>query len=233
MVLLEADSIGKSYGGRRVLTSASLRAPAGSVTALFGRNGAGKSTLLSIAAGWRAGDTGVVHFDGVSYLRPHLAILADRGLFYLPDRGILSPGIRLREQLEVVRRRYGTNADIDALACELDIGHRLSALPPSLSGGESRRAEVALALVRAPRCLLADEPYRGISPLDAECLTRAFRGLATAGCAVVVSGHETEALLDAADRVVWCTGGTTCEYSSAAAARSDWRFQQDYLGMGH
>src|SRR5688500_18201555 len=183
-MLLEADSIGKSYGGRRVLTSASLRAPAGSVTALLGRNGAGKSTLLSIAAGWRASDTGVVHFDGVSYLRPRLAIVAGQGLFYLPDREILSPGIRLRDQLEVVRRRYRSDADIDAVARQLGILLPLSALPPSLSGGETRRAEVALALVREPRCLLADEPYRGISPLDAECLTRAFRCLAATGCAV-------------------------------------------------
>ena len=116
MVLLEADSIGKAYGGRPVLASASLRAPAGSVTALFGRNGAGKSTLLAIAAGWRAADTGVVHFDGVSYLRPHLATLADRGLFFLPDREILSPGIPLREQLDAVRRRYPSGSRVDEVA---------------------------------------------------------------------------------------------------------------------
>ena len=91
MPLLEADTIGKAYRGRPVLTTASLRAYPGAVTALCGRNGAGKSTLLAIAAGWRQADTGVVRFDGVTWVRPSLPLLAERGVFYLPDRAILSP----------------------------------------------------------------------------------------------------------------------------------------------
>ena len=230
MALLEADCIGKAFGSRRVLTSASLRAPAGSVTALIGRNGTGKTTLLSVAAGWRSADTGIVRFDGVSHLRPHLASLSTQGLFYLPDREILSPGITLRRQLEAVGRRFGSLGSIDAVAAELGISGCLDALPPRFSGGETRRSELAVACVRRPRCLLADEPYRGISPLDAERLTQVFRGLAATGCAVVLSGHEIETLFSAADRVVWCTDGTTCEYASPSAAREDWRFQQGYLG---
>ena len=230
MALLEADSIGKAYGSRRVLASASLRASAGSVTALIGRNGVGKSTLLTVAAGWRGADTGVVRFDGVSHLRPHLVRLASQGLFYLPDREFLSPGITLRRQLEAVGRRYGSLESIDTVAGDLGLEGCLGALPSRLSGGETRRSELALACVRRPRCLLADEPYRGISPLDAEQLTQVFRGLATAGCAVVVSGHEVDTLFTAADRVVWCTDGTTYEYASPSAAREDWRFQQGYLG---
>jgi ABC-type multidrug transport system ATPase subunit len=202
MALLEADCIGKAYGARRVLTSASLRAPEGAVTALIGRNGSGKSTLLAVAAGWRQADTGTVRFDAVSYLRPHLVTLSAQGLFYLPDREILSPGIPLHRQLESVARRYGTSAVVTPVAEELDLVH----------------------------CLLSDEPFRGMSPLDAERLTRVFRRLAAGGCAVVISGHEIDTLLDAADRVVWCTDGTTYEYSSPADVQADWRFQQGYLG---
>ena len=106
MALLEADSIGKAYGHRRVLTAASLRAYPGTTMALCGRNGSGKSTLLAIAAGWRRADTGVVRFDGTTWFRPRLPMLARRGVFYLPDRAILAPGIPLGAQLEAMSRRF-------------------------------------------------------------------------------------------------------------------------------
>jgi ABC-type multidrug transport system ATPase subunit len=230
MPFLEADTIGKAYRGTPVLTTASLRAYRGAITALCGRNGAGKSTLLAIAAGWRQADTGVVRLDGVTWLRPSLPMLAELGVFYLPDRAILSPGIPVGRQLAAVRRRFRSEADIDAVAETLGISSCLDLTPPRLSGGETRRAEIALACVRRPRCLLADEPYRGTSPLDAEAITRALRRLAADGSAIVITGHEVGMLFDAADTVAWCAGGTTREFPSAAAAREDWRFQRDYLG---
>jgi ABC-type multidrug transport system ATPase subunit len=230
MALLEADAISKSFRGRRVLATASLRAYRGSITALCGRNGTGKSTLLAIAAGWQRADAGAVHFDGDTWLRPSLPALAARGVFFLPDRAILSPGIPLGRQLDVVRRRFDSSSAVGMIAETLGISASLDALPPRLSGGETRRAEIALACIRQPRCLLADEPYRGISPLDADAITDALRKLAAGGCAIVITGHEIETLFAAAEAVVWCTGGSTHEYPSVAAARNDWRFQRDYLG---
>ncbi|NJD10353.1 MAG: ATP-binding cassette domain-containing protein, partial [Gemmatimonadetes bacterium] len=71
-----ADSICKRFGRRPVLTSASLWAARGRVTALFGRNGSGKTTLLRIGAGLLAADSGAVHFAGGCWERPRLAQLA-------------------------------------------------------------------------------------------------------------------------------------------------------------
>jgi ABC-type multidrug transport system ATPase subunit len=233
MALLEADAIGKSYGPRRVLAAASLRAYPGAITALCGRNGSGKSTLLGIAAGWRRADTGTLHFDGRTWLRPRLPALAERGMFYLPDRAILAPAVPLGRQLEVVERRFGSPGAAAAVAASLGLGSCLGLLPPRLSGGETRRAELALACVRRPRCLLADEPFRGISPLDTEAIVEALRALARGGCAIVVTGHEIAVLLELADTVTWCVEGTTVQFPSVAAARDDWRFQRDYLGAAH
>ena len=70
--LLTADCVAKSFRGRRVLSSATLRAVPGELRVLFGRNGSGKSTLLKIAAGWLAPDAGAVHFDGSVYQAVHL-----------------------------------------------------------------------------------------------------------------------------------------------------------------
>lgn len=212
-----------------MLRVASLRARAGEVTGLLGRNGAGKTTLLEIAAGWRSADTGVVKFEGEAYLRPRLPVLARRGLFYLPSRNILSPGMPLHRQLHALARQFGTRARLQPAIDTLDIASLLQTAPSRFSGGELRRAEFALALVRGPTCLLADEPFRGIAPVDAELLSEVLRQLAKEGCAVVISGHEVETVLGASDRVTWCGNGTTYEYESADAARQDERFQAGYL----
>ena len=85
-------------------------------------------------------------------------------------------------------------------------------------------------MVRQPVCLLADEPLRNVSPMDAELLLQVFREIAHAGCAVVVTGHEVPALLAAVDHVTWCTAGATYEMGPPFMARTDHRFIRDYLG---
>jgi ABC-type lipopolysaccharide export system ATPase subunit len=102
-------------------------------------------------------------------------------------------------------------------------------VPAALSHGELRRAELAVALLRCPACLLADEPYRDLAPYDRETVTALLRRLAEGGCAVVVTGHEVPTLWEVADRVVWCTDGTTYDLGSPAEAVEDWRFRQGYL----
>lgn len=227
--ILCADCVGKSFKGRRVLTAASLRAEPGQVRVLFGRNGSGKSTLMRIAAGLMQPDTGTVHFKGEPLDRAQLAVLGPAGVFYLPDHDLLSPRFTFRAHLDMLVRRFARGATEDA-ASLVGLSERLDQYPHQLSGGETRRAELALALVRAPLCLLADEPFRGVAPLDAEVLARVFREVAGRGCAVVFTGHEVETLLSAADHVVWCTDGTTYELGPPAAARGHSRFCDLYLG---
>ncbi len=224
-----ADCVSKSFGPRRILSSASLRAVPGEVRVILGRNGIGKSTLIRIAVGLTAPDAGVVHFDGVAMLRPSLARLARRGLFFLPDHDLLSPAFPLGEQLGFFATRFGARPVREA-AHLADVAHLLDARPHELSGGELRRAELAAALTRRPRVLVADEPFRGIAPVDHERLAALFRALAADGCAVVLSGHEVPTLLDLADHVTWCTAGTTYELGPPADARRHEAFQRDYLG---
>ncbi|HEX6599789.1 MAG TPA: ATP-binding cassette domain-containing protein [Gemmatimonadaceae bacterium] len=229
--LLCADCVGKSYRGRRILSSASLRAVPGELRALLGRNGAGKSTLLKIAAGWVQPDTGSVRWDAETLDRATLSSLARLGLFYLPDHDLLSDAFTIRRQLEMLMRQYD-GLEPEEAARRTGVEAHLDKRPRSLSGGELRRAELAAVLVRRPRCLLADEPYRGIAPKDAEVLTSVFRELAESGVAVVVTGHEVPTLLAAADHVTWCVSGTTYELGAPERASEDERFRREYLGAG-
>jgi ABC-type multidrug transport system ATPase subunit len=229
---LVADCVSKSFAGRRVLGSASLRAVSGELRVLLGRSGEGKSTLMRIAAGWLEPDSGVVQSEGEGFLRVTPALLAQRGVYYLPDAGGLSTGLSIGAQLAMLAQRHpGGEAPAAALA-RLDVERFAGSRPHLLSGGEQRRAEVAAVFVRQPRVLLADEPLRGIAPIDQERILTAFRALAQGGCAVVVTGHDVEALLEAADHVTWCTSGTTYELGAPAVARASERFRRGYLGRG-
>jgi ABC-type lipopolysaccharide export system ATPase subunit len=229
--IFAADSIRKVYGTRTVLSVASVWAAPGVVTVLFGRNGCGKSTLLKVGAGLVAADGGAVHFRGRAYLRPRLHRLAADGLFYLPDAGLLSPRLTLADHLGALHRRFGAVLS-DEDAAELEVAPLLDRAVHQLSGGETRRAEVAVAVARGPVCLLADEPFAGIAPADVERLARVFRRMAARGCALVVTGHEVPELLGLADEVVWMTGGTTYGMGTAAQAETHEQFRRDYLGPG-
>jgi ABC-type multidrug transport system ATPase subunit len=230
--ILAADSIGKRFGDRKVLTAATLQADRGVVTALLGRNGSGKSTLLRIMAGLMAPDHGILRFGGQVYTRTRLPRLAREGVFLLPaDRSILVRTLTLGQQLDALRKRFGLRGGGEVVE-ELKITHLLDQPTSSYSGGERRRAELALALVRAPTCLLADEPFLGITPADTEVFIAAFRRLAESGPAVIVTGHEVPFILAVADRVTWMNAGTTRLLGDPESARRDWHFRRGYLGVG-
>ena len=230
--LLEADCVAKRYGDRQVLVSASLRAVPGKVTALLGRNGAGKSTLLRITTGSIAPDSGYVRLRGQTMLTASLARLAAEGVFFLPDRDLLHPAFAIGAQIQAVADGFRVPVDVPALAGRLGIAGVLALRPRALSGGERRRAEIAVAIARHPAVLIADEPLRGLSPLDAESILAALATFARAGGSVIVTGHETPLLLPAVDRVTWCDAGTTREFDSPADAMQDFAFRRDFLPRG-
>jgi ABC-type multidrug transport system ATPase subunit len=225
--VLVADCIGKKYADKWVLNSATLRATRGELRALLGRNGAGKSTLLKVAAGLITPESGSVRFNGVVRERARMARMAREGLCFVPDRDLLSNAFTVRQQLAFAGSDTGRIASIGD---RLQIGHLLDSKPYQLSSGERRRAEVGFAMMRQPTCLLADEPLRNISPIDADALLQVFREIAHNGCAVVITGHEVPAILAVVDHVTWCTAGTTYEMGPPFMARNDERFMRDYLG---
>jgi lipopolysaccharide export system ATP-binding protein len=195
-----------------------------------GRNGAGKSTLLKISAGWMRADHGTVEFRGERLLRPRPGKLARAGLFYLPvDRSILSPAFTLAQHLDALEKRFGPRDRAPVLE-RLRIAHLAGAPCAALSGGERRRAELAVALLRQPACLLLDEPFHGIDPRDAETVLAAVADIAATGCAVVVTGHEMAWVLPLADRVYWVHQGTTRPLGTRDEAAAHWEFRRDYLG---
>ena len=225
--VLRADSLGRRFGTRQVLKAATLHAHAGRITVLLGRNGCGKSTLLRMITGQVRCDYGAVHFASRVYLRPRLSLLAQDGLFYLPEHGLLSPYLTLEQHLQMA----GAAEDVLAVTEALGLRALLGNFGRQLSPGERRRADVALAHLRAPTCLLADEPFLGIAPLDAERIGHALRAQKERGAAVVITGHEIGPLFELADDVVWMSAGTTHALGSVRDAQRHDQFKREYLGV--
>lgn len=229
--ILIVDSVVKSYDAKSVLHGASLRAVPGELRALVGAKGSGKSTLLKIGAGVVSPDAGSVYFTGQTYQNMLPGHIAELGLFYIPDENLLSNAWSVRAQLEMIRDRFDGSNSEDVLEL-VGIAEHADSVPSRLSSAERRRAEIAAAMVRRPRCVLVDEPYRGIDSRDAADLTLLYRGLAAGGVAVVVSGDQNPDLLAAADRVTWCTGGRTQEMGPPRSAARSPQFRRECLG-GH
>jgi ABC-type multidrug transport system ATPase subunit len=223
--------VAKRFGAEHVLTSASIQARSGEIVALLGRNGAGKSTLLKICAGLMRSDHGHIRFRGEWVEHPRLHELARRGLAWLPsDRNLVSPSFPLGAQLEAIARQRGLRSlsqVIEALELDACLGQH----PDTLSGGERRRASVAVTWLLEPVCLLADEPLRGIDPKDQERIMRTYLTMARDGCAIVITGHQADYLLHEADSIVWVTAGTTHHIGTPATARDHWQFRREFLGI--
>lgn len=223
-----AESVRKRFGRRWVLQAAGVWASAGRIAVLLGSNGSGKTTLLRIAVGLLRADYGIVIFDDLRTLKPQLPELARRGLLYLPSDFLSCDHYSVRAHLVAVARRF-PESRIDEAVALLRLEALLDRRVRTLSGGERRRADVAIALARQPRCLLADEPFLGLMPADIELISVALGHLAQQGSAVYLTGHEVTPLLAIADDVHWMTAGTTHLLGAPEQARQHEQFQREYL----
>lgn len=230
--LFRAESWSFAPAGNPVLKSASVWLGEGSVTVLFGVNGAGKTAFLRAMLGLNRADTGCTHFAGQSLERPRLSWLARHGLFYLPDRELLPRTMRFGECIDAIESRFGAVPDRELILNRLNVTTLCDRRPGEISAGEQRRCEWALALLRRPVCLIADEPLLGAMPRDQELLVQILREEADRGAAILVTGHEVKRLSAIGDSFVWMSGGGTHVLGTREQAEDHPAFRREYLGRG-
>ena len=214
-----------------MLTAASLSVKAGRIEALVGRNGAGKSTLMGIAAGLIATKHGLVIWKGERLNHARLWQLSQKGLMFLPADGLLAPAGQVRDQLLMFAETFPGGMPVEAAIRYMRLDECAGRRVVELSGGERRRADLAAALIRQPACLLADEVFRDVSPLDCEFIGSILRGLTASGVAIAISGHELAFVMRFSDHVTWCTNGTTRELGSPEMASENDAFRSEFLGL--
>ena len=161
------EAVSKSYGSGssqlEVLDQVELDLIEGETTSLVGRSGTGKSTLLSLIAGLMRPDKGHVYIGGQQMDQlddnDRANLRADRIGFVLQSDNLI-PFLTAVENVELAMGFASARppaARARELLSALGHGHRIDHLPRQLSGGESQRVAVAVALANEPDLLLADE----------------------------------------------------------------------------
>jgi ABC-type multidrug transport system ATPase subunit len=205
---IDAVGVGRRAGRHQVLHDVSLTIRPGELVALVGGSGAGKTTLLEILAGLRAPSSGQVLHDGVP------AGAGAGGVGFVPQDDIIHGEMPLRRTLRYAARlRLPTGtpaAEADRAVAEtmrdLDLADRADVPVRRLSGGQRKRASIAVELLTRPRTFLLDEPTSGLDPATSAEVLRLLRGLAGRGVTVVLTTHDT-ASIDRCDRVVFLARG--------------------------
>ena len=176
-VTLSAHGAGVAVGGRDILRNVSFSIPPGEFVGVLGPSGCGKSTLLQRIVGLTAPEhcSGKIAFNGIDG-----ADLPDGAIgicAYLPQNAeeMLHPGLSLREEMTCYIAIHGGCKDdesqIEPLLDLLGLSGELDSPVSKLSGGQKRRAAIAMTLLRRPRIVLLDEPTAGLDPAsDAEVM---------------------------------------------------------------
>lgn len=195
-------------GGREILRGVSFHAAAGEIVALMGLSGSGKTTILRVIAGLDRPDAGDVTAAKTGmvfqfhYLFEHLTALQNI---------TLAPVHVQRASLSAATARAQTLLD------QLGVGHRATALPRELSGGEAQRVAIARALAVDPPLLLLDEPTASLDPARRNDLGDTLKALAQSGRALVMTSHDDDFVRDVATRVVVLANGEVVEHGDPHA----------------
>lgn len=205
--------------GEMVLSGIDLTVAPGQFVYLIGRVGSGKSSLLKTLYAevqLLTGEGRVAGYDlrrlrrrDIPYLRRRIGIvfqdyqlLTDRNVFMNLYYVMKATGWKREQE---IRER------IDQVLNLVDLTAKSYKMPFELSGGEQQRLVIARALLNDPQVLLADEPTGNLDPVTADGIMQLFRKIASRGCAVVMSTHNTSLIENYPARAILFAQGTIRE----------------------
>lgn len=221
----EVSHLSKIVGkGKRINDDVSFSVNAGEFVAIIGGSGAGKSTLLNCLCGNSAISEGGVTVDGEDLTSNYSSLKNLIG--YVPQQDIVYDGLTLYKMLyytaklrmpddtgdEEIRRR------IDQALEYVELGERKNLLIRKLSGGQKKRASIAVELLSDPKLFFLDEPTSGLDPGTERNLMQTLKKMSQRGKTVVLVTH-TPLNLSMCDKiVVMGVGGRLCFCGSPDAA---------------
>jgi heme ABC exporter ATP-binding subunit CcmA len=171
------------------LAGADLDVDEGDILLLSGPNGAGKTTLLRLLAGLVPLHSGHAVVLGHDLARDRRR--ARRDLALVGHETFCYDDLTVRENLRFAARAAGrAPATADAALERLGLDRVADVTHARLSAGQRRRLALAVALARAPRLMLLDEPHAGLDPATRETVDDVVVAAPAAGCTVVLASHE-------------------------------------------
>ncbi|TMB95372.1 MAG: ABC transporter ATP-binding protein [Chloroflexi bacterium] len=239
--LLTTHDLRREFGGVKALDGVSLSVAAGERRAIIGPNGAGKTTLFNILTGELDPTSGSVALAGEDVTRRAPHELARRGVARMYQRNELFEPLAAAENVLLAvgaaRGPYrpftspqpADRAAARELLARVGIAERADVAARSLSHGERRQLELALALAQRPRLLLLDEPTAGMSPAETARITSLIAAL-DRSLTVVIVEHDMDVVFRLADRISVLHEGRVLADGTPAEVRGDRTVNEVYLG---
>jgi ABC-2 type transport system ATP-binding protein len=189
----------KSYGGHEAVRGIEFEVAAGEVFGFLGPNGAGKTTTIEILEGYRERSGGEVSVFGVDPGAPNRAWRNRVGLVLQECE--LDPLWTVEEAVSLFARFYEKPRPVAETIELVGLGDKRDARVATLSGGQKRRADVAIGIVGDPDLIFLDEPTTGFDPSARRDAWNMIEGLKELGKTVFLTTHYMDEAQHLADRV--------------------------------
>jgi branched-chain amino acid transport system ATP-binding protein len=242
--ILSIEGLSKSFGGVKASDHISLSVMQGECHALIGPNGAGKTTLIRQLSGLVAPDSGQVHYRGrdITRLPVHKRSLIGIARSFQITTVLLSMSALDNVALAVQARdghsfRFWAPARADrslrepamAMLEQVGLGERAHETAATLSHGEHRQLEIAMALALQADLLLLDEPTAGMGPEEAGQIVEILRRLKQTKTMLLIE-HDMDAVFALADRISVLVYGRVIATGTPEEIRADESVRRAYLG---
>jgi branched-chain amino acid transport system ATP-binding protein len=244
--LLVLDSVTRRFGALQALKGISLSVEPGELRAIIGPNGAGKTTLFNLISGTCPPSKGSITFEG----RPIVAVspnaLVRRGIIRTFQITKIFLSLTVYENLRVAVEcamglhlrpflSHATRARVEAKVDELieitRVGANVDRIAGELSHGDQRVVEIGIALSRAPKLLLLDEPTAGMGDEETRHMTDLIRRLnRNNGITMLFVEHDMAIVFGIADRITVLDNGALLAEGDATEIAANPLVQAAYLG---
>jgi ABC-type branched-subunit amino acid transport system ATPase component len=244
-MLLDVRQVTKRFGGVVANNHVSLSVKAGEIVGLIGPNGSGKSTLFGCIAGVHAVDEGDIFFEGKSIRHLRTAPIARMGLIRTYQQTRIYGAMDCMENMAISAREAqggllsllkpvppASKRRAEDLLGFVGLYEKRGEKAGSLSFGQQKLLEFAMALMNEPKLLLLDEPTAGINPtLINGLIDRLRRANTELGVTLLVIEHNMRVIMNLAHRITCLAHGQVLAAGTPAEVRDDPRVLDAYLGV--
>lgn len=232
---IECHTLVKDYQQLRAVNRVSFTAESGAITALLGPNGAGKSSLMRMLIGLTRPDQGQIRVD---WQQQAYHALPRSAFAYLPeDRGLYQDRT-VEQNLTYIAKLRGLSADeqpnqVRYWLERLQLGDKIKTKLSELSKGNQQKVQLCSCLLGEPDCLILDEPFSGLDPVNQELVVALLQEYRDRGKLILLSAHQMALVERLADRLVLLQQGQSLAQGTLAQVRAQLGDRQqlriDYL----